>query len=278
MPIPTIVESEDQLPEGLADYYEQGEDGLYILSLDDVDSHPKVRGLSSTLKKNKETIGSLREERDKLKQKAALIPDDVDEETLQAAIERALNGGDDNDDNNQPDPSARNGKPNRKDDGQDPAKVRQYLEGRYKKQLEAKDQEITQRDETIQTKDQQIRALVVDNGLTTALQKNGVTSPGLQRGAMRLLRDQIKVQEGDNGSLQATVDTDMGEVSLDQFVKDWVSSEEGQDYLPKPSGSGARGSGPNAGKGQREVTRDQFDKMTAQDRAEFIRKGGTISG
>jgi len=92
------------------------------------------------------------------------------------------------------------------------------------------------------------------------------------------LADQTKVQEGDDGSLQAIVETDMGEVSLDQFVKDWVSSGEGQDFLPRASGSGAPGSGPKGGKVGKEMTREQFDNLGPDDKQKFIRNGGKISG
>lgn len=259
MPIPTIVESEDQLPEGLAEHYEQNDDGVFVLSIEGVDNHPDVHGLKSSLQKQKQDREKLRKERDQLKERASMIPDDVDQETLQQVLERIRNGDD---------------PPNK--DGDDPekhkqeaAKVRQQLEQRYQKEIE-------ERDQALQQKDGQVRQLVVDNGLSTALQKHGVTTPGLMKGAKRLLADQVKVAEDDNGSLQAVVDTDMGEVSLDQFVKDWVSSEEGQDYLPKTAGSGARGAG-NGGKGgKKEISRDQFDQLDADARMKFVREGGKV--
>lgn len=264
MPIPTVVESEDQLPEGLADHYEQGEDGTYILSVEGVDSHPDVQGLKSSLQKQKADREKLRKERDQFKERASLIPEDMDQDTLQQALERIQQG----------DAGGQGGQGqqgNQQPNGQDAAKVREQLEKRYQREMEDRDKQIQQRD-------QQVRQLVVDNGLTSALQKHGVTTVGLQKGAKRLLADQVKVQEGDDGSLNAVVDTDMGEVDIDTFVKDWVSSEEGQDYLPKPAGSGARGSGPGAKGGKKEVTRDQFDQMGPDDRMKFIRDGGRITG
>lgn len=264
MPIPTVVESEDQLPEGLGEYYEQGEDGSYVLAVEGVDSHPEVQGLKSSLQKQKQDREKLRKERDQFKERASLIPDDVDQETLEQALERIRSGGGGNDD----DPDNKGGKGGKGDDT-DPAKVRQQIEKRYQAQIEEKDQAIQQRD-------QQVRQLVVDNGLTSALQQNGVTTPGLQKGAKRLLQDQVKVQEGDDGSLQAVVDTDMGEVSLEQFVKDWVSSEEGQDYLPKASGSGARGANGKGANGGKEMKREQFDQLAAEDKQKFIQNGGRL--
>lgn len=261
MPIPTVVESEDQLPEGLGEYYEQGEDGTYTLAIEGVDSHPEVQGLKSSLQKQKQDREKLRKERDQFRERASLVPDDVDQETLEQALERIRSG--------EPDPDDKDKGGKGKGDDTDPAKVRQQIEKRYQSQLEEKDQAIHQRD-------QQVRQLVVDNGLTGALQQNGVTTPGLQKGAKRLLQDQVKVQEGDDGSLQAVVDTDMGEVSLEQFVKDWVSSEEGQDYLPKASGSGARGANGKGANGAKEMKREQFDQLESEERMKFIRNGGRL--
>jgi len=260
MPIPVSVESEDDLPEGLAGYYEQSEDGTYVLGIEGVDNHPEVHGLKSSLQKQKTDREKLRKERDTLKQKASLIPDDLDPEQVQQAIERIQNSDPGED---EPGNESKGGKGK----GEDPAKIREQLEKRFQSQIDEKDQAIQQRD-------QQVRQLVVDNGLTTALQKHGVTTPGLMKGAKRLLADQVKVQEGDDGSVQAVVDTDMGEVDLDAFVKDWVSSEEGQDYLPKTSGSGATGSGPKGGK--KEMSRDKFDALGPEDKAKYIRDGGKV--
>lgn len=260
MPIPTIVESEDQLPEGLAEHYEQNDDGHYVLSLEGIDSHPDVHGLKSSLQKQKQDREKLRKERDQFKERASLIPDDVEEETFAQVMERLRNGEDLLSGGGNDDPEKRK---------QEAAQVRQQLEQRYQKEIE-------QRDQSLQQKDNQVRQLVVDNGLSAALQKHGVTTPGLMKGAKRLLADQVKVAEDDNGALQAVVDTDMGEVSLDQFVKDWVSSEEGQDYLPKTAGSGARGAG-NGGKGgKKEISREQFDQLDADARMKFVREGGKI--
>lgn len=266
--LPAIVESEEQLPEGLADYYQQNDDGAYVLSLDGVDNHPDVRGLKSSLQKQKQDREKLRKERDQFKETASLIPDDLDRETVQQAIERLRNGDGDDDGDNQGEGQQQGQR--RRSDGQDVTKVRQQVEQRYQKEIEQRDQALSQ-------KDQQLRNLVVDNSLGGALQKHGVNTPGLQKAAKRLLSEQVKVQEGEDGTPTAVVDTDMGEVSVDQFVKDWINTEEGQDFLPRSSGSGARGSGANA-RGKKEMTRDQFDQMGAEERRKFIKDGGRITG
>jgi len=264
--LPAYVESEDQLPEGLADYYQQNDDGAYVLSVDGVDNHPDVKGLKSSLQKQKSDREKLRKERDQYKERASMLPEDVDQDTLDQALARIREG-----DTGESGQQAQQGQQGQ-NTGQDAAKVREQLEKRYQKEIE-------ERDKAIQQRDQQVQKLVVEQGLQGALQKHGVTSPGLQKGAMRLLRDQVKVSEGDDGGLQAVVDTDMGEVSLDQFVKDWITTEEGQDYLPPSRGSGARGSGPNGQNGAKQMTREQFEKLSPEEKRKFaVEQRGTITG
>lgn len=243
MPIPTVVESEDQLPEGLSEYYEQAEDGTYVLSIEGVDSHPEVRNLSSSLKKQKQDREKLRQERDMLRERVSLIPDDMDNDAIQQAIDKARNSG-------KPDEEVE----------------------RLKKQYQ---QQLQERDQQLQERDKKLRQTVAKGGLQSALIRAGVTKSGLQQGAMRLLQDQVKVQEADDGTLEPVADTDRGEVPLDQFVKNWLTTEEGRDYLPQGSGSGSRGGGPKGG-GQGQIKRSEFDELSAADRMEAIRKGVQI--
>jgi len=243
MPIPTVVDSEENLPEGLSEYYEQGEDGSYVLAIEGVDSHPEVRNLSSSLQKQKQDRDKLRQERDKLKERASLIPEDMDNDTLQQAIERARSNGDSNEEV-------------------------ERIKRQYQHQLSERDQKLEERD-------QKLRQTVAFNGLQRALSAQGVNTPGLQKGAMRLLQDQVKVQEGDDGTLETVADTDRGEVPLDQFIKQWLNSDEGRDYIPQGSGSGARGSGPKGG-GQKQIKRSEFDNLGPEDRMEVVRKGTKI--
>lgn len=265
MPIPAVVESEDQLPEGLADYYEQNDDGKFVLSADDIDSHPNVQNLKSSLQKQKQDREKLRKERDNLKEKASLIPDDVDQETIQQALER-IQSGDANAEGQ--DANAKNGQSG---DGQDhAAKVREQLQKRYEQQIQEKD-------EALKSKDQMLRNLVIQNELGSALEQNGINTPGMKKAAMKLLSEQIKVQESDNGMPAAYFETDMGELTPAQFVKDWINTEEGQDFIPASKGSGARGSGGSGGN-RKEMTREQFDALSPEKKREFSINGGRIVG
>ena len=224
MPLPILVESQDQIPEGLENHYKSQDDGKFILEVEGVDNHPEVHGLKSAYKKEKANREQAEKGLKEAKRKADLIPgeDEVDPDTFQQVIDR-LKAGEDllqPPDKNKP----------------DPAKIKADLEKRYQTQ-------INELNEGLKVKDGKIRNLVVDNGLSSALAKNKITNPVYQRAAKRLLEDQVQVRENDDGTVGAFVETDMGEVGLDQFVQNWTSLEEGSAFVDGNAGSGARGAG-----------------------------------
>lgn len=253
MALPVLVEDQTQLPEGMEDYYQENGDGTYVLDVDGVESHPSIVGLKNSYQKEQKARQKYKSERDQLKSKADLIPDDVETETLQQVIER-LQAGED--------PFASNDK-----NKPDPAKIKAEIEKRYQNQLD----ELTQ---GLSKKDQQVRQLVIDSGLTSALAKHKVTNPVYQRAAKKLLADQIQVKEDEDGNVVATVETDMGEIGLDQYVQNWTAGEEGSAFVDGNTGSGAQGN--RRPRGKKEMSRAQFDELSPAERAEFTRNGGRI--
>jgi len=273
MPIPTVVESEDQLPEGLSEHYEQSEDGKYVLSIEDVDSHPTVRGLSTTLKKQKEQVSSLRQERDSLKARANLVPEDVDEDTLRQALDRVRNDGDGDALDGKADKSA---KQSGRDDDQ-AQRIKAELEKRYKRELETRDQALQQRDEAISKRDKQIRDMVVSTSLRSALYDAGIRDDIGQDYAIKDLAPQVQIQEGEDGSLTPIFETDLGEQTVQQFVKDYVNGGKGARLAQAlNAGSGAPGDKSGAGGARKEMTRAQFDALSPEKKREFSLKGGRI--
>jgi hypothetical protein len=91
-----------------------------------------------------------------------------------------------------------------------------------------------------------LRARVVGDDLTRALIENGIDKRYL-RGAQALLERSLKVKE-ENGKMIAVVETDLGETPINEFVPQWVQSEEGKLYVPPARGSDAPGS-TGSGKG-----------------------------
>lgn len=254
MALPVMVEDQESLPEGYADLYTETDSG-YVLDIEGVDSHPTVTGLKTAYSKEKEKRQQLAKQRDQYKTRAEMIPDDMEPDTVKSVIER-LQAGEDpfkSDDKDKP----------------DPAKIKAEIEKRYQAQLD----ELTQ---GLSKKDAQVRQLVIDNGLTAALVKNKVVNPSFQKAAKKLLADQIQIKEGEDGSIAATVETDLGEIGLDQFVHNWTEGEEGRYFVEGNTGSGAPGSkgGP---KGKKEIKRSQFDALDHGEKAEFLKSGGKIT-
>ena len=86
--------------------------------------------------------------------------------------------------------------------------------------------------------EKQVYKLTVQNQLDDALKDSGITSPAFQRAAKAMLSDSIKVQDG-----KPYFDTDMGPLSLKEYVKRWASSSDGSDFVSPPKGGGAKSQG-----------------------------------
>ena len=263
--IPVVVDDQDQLPEELSNYYSETDDGRFVLDVDGVDSHPNVVNLKNAYQREKEKRQRLAQERDKLNQRAELIPeealDDLEPETIQQAIERLRSGEE---------PKGQQGQG--QDKGQhDAAQIKAQVEKRFQKEIE-------QRDQQLQSKDEQIRQLVVHQSLRDALSQAKVSNPVYQKAAMRLLADQVQVQEADDGLPRAVVETDMGEMDVASYVQQWTSTDEGAAFVDGNTGGDARGSSRNSsGTRKREITREQFNQMSPAEAKEFFANGGRIA-
>lgn len=90
-----------------------------------------------------------------------------------------------------------------------------------------------------------LRARVVGDDLRKALIEAGADKRYL-KAASAMLERSIKVKE-ENGNLIAMVETDLGEVPIDQFIPQWANSEEGKNFITQAKGSDAPGSGSGSG-------------------------------
>lgn len=105
---------------------------------------------------------------------------------------------------------------------------------------------------------------LIDSGLKDSLLDIGV-NPDLMDGAVASIRSKVKVTKDDKGNRVATVTTDIGEVPLVDYVKEW-SGDKGKPYLGKPAGPGAEGNG------RRQSTKTKGDfGGNRNDRADAIR-------
>jgi small-conductance mechanosensitive channel len=115
--------------------------------------------------------------------------------------------------------------------------------------------------------------LLVDNGLSDALAKAGVTNPVHIKAAKAMLASQVQVAE-DNGTKVAR----MGDKALADAVAEWAGSDEGKYFVSATAaaGDGARSSHrtttPN-----KSLTRTAFDALAPADQMAHVKSGGEVT-
>lgn len=147
-------------------------------------------------------------------------------------------------------------------------KLRETLEGKYSKQLEA----LTAEKERL---NKQLNSHVLGEGLTQSLVKSKV-SPHLMDAAKALINTSHKAEVIEvDGKIQARIDG----VPVSDFVTSWSQSDTGKHFVVADGNSGGGSNGAN-GRGDaaagKTVKRDAFEQMTASQRAETFKSGATI--
>lgn len=114
--------------------------------------------------------------------------------------------------------------------------------------------------------------LLLDNGLTDALVKNGVAAPYLPA-VKAMLISQAKIEA--NGSDRVAK---IGDKELGAFVKEWATSDEGKNFIQAPANAGGGSAGgAGSGSGSKTVSRTSFDSMSHVERANFVKQGGKVT-
>lgn len=109
--------------------------------------------------------------------------------------------------------------------------------------------------------------LLVDNGLTEALTKNGVTNPVHLKAAKALLMQGIKVElDGDNRVAK------MGDKLLTEAITEWASGDEGKHFVAAPGNAGGGAAGGGAGNGGAGAAKGKVDGSPAERAAYFAGK------
>ena len=109
--------------------------------------------------------------------------------------------------------------------------------------------------------------LLVDNGLTEALTKNGVTNPVHLKAAKALLMQGIKVElDGDNRVAK------MGDKLLTEAITEWASGDEGKHFVAAPGNAGGGAAGGGAGNGGAGAAKGKLDGSPAERAAYFAGK------
>lgn len=233
----TVLEKLDELPEHLHEFYGE-KDGKFILNLEQVDDHPAVVALKNALERTKQSRKEVLDEMTKVKEKLARFPEDFDPDKfaeLQAKVEEYEANPDKR--------GAANADPANAARLAELTQNRKMLEDRIKEQARKHGEEIAKLNTKIAQKDKFIHKLLIDEGLTKALIEAGVEKPYL-RAAKSFLAGDVKVQETDDEKYVAQVETDTGTLSIEQYVSDWVSSEDGKHFVAPPKGADAGGSKP----------------------------------
>lgn len=106
--------------------------------------------------------------------------------------------------------------------------------------------------------------LLVDNGLTDALTKNGVTNPVHLKAAKALLAQGIKIEaDGENRVAK------FGDKPLADAIKEWAGSDEGKHFVAAPGNAGGGAAGSKSGNGGAGAGKGKADG-TPQERAEYF--------
>ncbi len=219
MGLKALLEKIDDLPEDIRSLYSESKAGdktVYILDVEDIDNHPKVRGVITANNENKRKRDEYKAKVDDLEARVSALPEDFDADEW--ARLKAGEAG-------KPDEAIQALKDQH-------ARAVETLKAKHAKDLADKDALIGERDGYIDR-------TLIDGGLKDALLDVGV-NPELLDGALASLRGNVKVQKADDGSRSAIVETDLGDVPVTDFVKEWAGSK-GKAYLGKPSGPGGEG-------------------------------------
>lgn len=223
MAIKSTYASADDIPEALKDLYSEAPDGRFVLDIEDIDAHPKVRGVITANNENKRKAQERLAKIEEYEAKLATLPEDFDADEW----ERLKSGA-------TPDEQIQTLRDQH-------ARAIEAIKAKAKADADALTAQIAERDGYID-------ATTRDAALAAALDEAGF-DPIHKPMLAKFLADQIKVKRTDDGKRVAFADTDLGEVSPLDFVKDFAG-KAGKAYLAKATGPAASGSDRPGHRGQ----------------------------
>lgn len=247
----SVVDDLDGVDESVRDFYAE-ENGAYVLQIENFGKHPGVQTLKSAANKLNKDKTELVEKISSYESRFNGLPDDFDANAY-AALKDAAEG--------------KGGKPTDEQIAEMRERLKSSLERSYKPEIESRDQKIAKMDASL-------RRMVIEGGLSKAMDEAAI-NPDFKDAAMALVLRHVKVDlEETDGNYNAMVDTDLGPMPLGQFVKDWASTDQGRKFVAKSTGpdpKGGRGDG-----GGRSMRVEDFNLLPAKDRADFMKKGGVL--
>lgn len=242
MALKSFYTDANEIPEGLRDYYAEAADGRFVLEVEDLDSHPKVRGVITANRENARKAQERQAKIEELEGRIQALPEDFDADEWERLKSDA-----------KPDEQIQTLK-------EQHARALEALKAKHKADLDDAMAQISERDNYI---DGQTRR----DALNAALDEAGF-DPMHKPMLAKYLADQIKVRREDDGRRVAFADTDLGEIDPLDFVKDFAA-KQGKAYLAKPSGPGAPGSH-NPRTGVKTITRAEFEKLDPATQAKTM--------
>lgn len=222
MALKAFVESLDSVDEALHNHYTE-RDGGFHLALEDFGKHYGAVSLKGTLNKVNKDKEALATKVSELEGKVENLPEDFDADEW-----ARLKAG----------------------DGGKPDEAIQAIKDQHARALDtikAKHaKELTERETAIQERDGYIDRTTRNDELRKALRDVGVDMDQHEDVLLDHLGKMVKVQRSDDGNRSALVETDMGEVPVADFVKEWAGTR-GKAYLGRPSGPGGEGNNGHRG-------------------------------
>lgn len=243
MALKSFYTDASEIPEAYKSEYTETADGRYVLDIEDVDNHPKVRGVITANKENAQKAKERLAKIEELQSRISDLPEDFD-----ASEWARLRSG--------------NGKPDEQLNAirDQHAKAVEAIKAKHSSDLAAITAQVQERDSYIDGQTRQ-------NALSAALDDAGF-DPMHKPMIAKFLADQIKVRREDDGRRIAFAETDLGELSPQDFVKEFAS-KQGKAYLAKASGPGAPGS-TNTRTGSKTITRAEFEKLDPSAQAKTM--------
>jgi hypothetical protein len=232
MALRALIDSLDDVAEGLRSEYKKtkvkrGNEEVEVFALDitGTDEHPDVANLRNAHQRVKQDLTTAKEELKALKTKVEALGDDFDPAIVQQLKDQII----ELQEKGEKDPKAA-------------ADARKQLEqqiANLQKQVADLKKE---RDDAVAAVENELGDVLKGDGLTKALVEVGV-EPKFMKAVTAMLAGQVKVEKGEDGKRKAFVTTNLGDVPVEKFVKDWAASDEGKEFVKKASGSGAGGGG-----------------------------------
>lgn len=265
------------VPEALREFYEEQDDGSWLLKLDSVDEHPKVKGLKDSHDKNNKVRAKQTARIEELEKKVADLPEGFSRDEWDRLKEFETTHVDD---------------PKLKLEKDELLASRDRLHEQKVQRMEKKfEDDKTALNGKVIKLTEYIRKVLAENVLTKSLLDNGFSKVHLPV-LKSHFKSNIIVKEDEDDFAVKIKAGDGEEVDVEKYIIDCAGSEEYKHYLEQARGGGAgggnNGGGPGGGdtgdnpwkKDQWNLTKQGQIMKNDRPRAERLAKaaGTTMTG